>query len=56
VVEDAVNGIQAAKSAGMRCVAVAQTLSADVLHDADVVRDKICDVTLTDLVPYIPRA
>ena len=51
VVEDAVNGIQAAKAAGMRCVAVAQTLPAHLLHEADVVRDRISDVTLTDLVP-----
>lgn len=50
VVEDAVNGIQAAKAAGMRCVAVAQTLPAHILHEADVVRDKISDVMLTDLV------
>jgi HAD superfamily hydrolase (TIGR01509 family) len=51
VVEDAANGIQAAKAAGMRSVAVAQTLSADLLHQADVVREKILDVTLSDLVP-----
>lgn len=51
VVEDAANGIQAAKAAGMRCVAVAQTLSADLLHGADVVREKIADVTLSDLAP-----
>lgn len=51
VVEDAVNGIQAAKAAGMRSVAVAQTLSADLLHQAEVVREKISDVTLSDLVP-----
>lgn len=50
VVEDAVNGVQAAKAAGMRCVAVAQTLSADLLHQADVVREKISDVQLTDLL------
>ncbi len=50
VVEDAVNGVQAAKAAGMRCVAVAHTLSAEHLQAADVVREKIADVSLPDLV------
>jgi beta-phosphoglucomutase len=49
VVEDAVNGIQAAKAAGMRCVAVAQTFSPDTLHLADLVRSTIAQVTLMDL-------
>ena len=51
VVEDAVNGIQAAKAAGMRCVAVAQTFPAERLQEADVVREKISDVQLSDLAP-----
>lgn len=51
VVEDAVNGIQAAKAAGMRCIAVAQTFPADRLWEADVVREKIADVRVSDLVP-----
>jgi HAD superfamily hydrolase (TIGR01509 family) len=51
VVEDAVNGIQAAKAAGMRCVAVAQTFPAEHLQAADVVRDRISDVQLSDLAP-----
>lgn len=54
VVEDAVNGIQAARAAGMRCVAVAQTLPAQLLGEADAVRDRISDVMLTDLVPNEP--
>jgi HAD superfamily hydrolase (TIGR01509 family) len=54
VVEDAVNGVQAAKAAGMRCVAVAQTLPARLLHEADITREKISDVLLTDLVPDEP--
>lgn len=52
VVEDAVHGVQAAKAAGMRCVAVAQTFPADRLTDADVVRDRIAAVTLADLSPH----
>jgi len=49
VVEDAVNGIQAAKAAGMRCVAAAQTFPPDTLHLADLVRSTIAMVTLADL-------
>lgn len=51
VVEDAVNGIRAAKAANMRCVAVAQTFPPESLREADVVRDKIAQVQLTDLAP-----
>jgi HAD superfamily hydrolase (TIGR01509 family) len=51
VVEDAVNGIQAAKAAGMRCVAVAQTFQAERLQEADVVREGIADIQISDLVP-----
>ena len=50
VVEDAVNGVQAAKAAGMRCVAVAQTFGVDRLQEADVVRAGIGDVSLSDLL------
>jgi len=49
VVEDAVNGVQAAKAAGMRCIALAQTFPADRLRDADVVRAVISDVSMADL-------
>lgn len=51
VVEDAVNGVQAAKAAGMRCVAVAQTFPPDRLTDADVVRNTIAELSLLDLAP-----
>jgi beta-phosphoglucomutase len=50
VVEDAINGIQAAKAAGMRCVAVAQTFPAGQLREADLVRSSIADVTVDDLL------
>ncbi len=49
VIEDAVNGIAAAKAAGMRCVAVATTFPAEKLAQADVVRASIAEVTLADL-------
>ena len=51
VVEDAANGIQAAKAAGMRSVGVAHTLPAKDLQAADVVKEKIADVTISDLAP-----
>lgn len=49
VIEDAVNGVQAAKAAGMRCVAVAQTFPAEKLQQADLVRTTMLEVTLADL-------
>ncbi|MFN8484222.1 MAG: HAD-IA family hydrolase [Anaerolineae bacterium] len=49
VVEDAVNGIQAAKAAGMRCVAVAQTFPPERLGHADLVRDSIARIAVADL-------
>lgn len=51
VVEDAVNGIQAAKAAGMRCIAVASSFSPDQLQEADVIRDRIANLRLSDLAP-----
>jgi HAD superfamily hydrolase (TIGR01509 family) len=56
VVEDAVNGVQAAKSAGMRCVAVATTFPAGQLRAADVVRNQIADVLLSDLAPHLSKS
>lgn len=53
VVEDAINGIQAAKAAGMRCVAVATSFPADRLLEANVIRTRIADVLLSDLAPHM---
>jgi beta-phosphoglucomutase len=50
VVEDAINGVVAAKAAGMRCIGVAQTFTAAELGGADLVRQKIAEVTLADLL------
>lgn len=50
VIEDAVNGIQAAKAAGMRCVAVAQTFPAEQLTAADIVRSNLENIALQDLL------
>lgn len=53
VVEDAVNGIQAAKAAGMRCIAVATSFPPEKLGEADVVRERISDIQVTDLAPNL---
>ncbi len=55
VIEDAVNGIQAAKAAGMRCVAVAQTFAPEHLVAADLVRPGLRDISLEDLIGRSPR-
>jgi HAD superfamily hydrolase (TIGR01509 family) len=51
VIEDAINGVQAAKAAGMRCVAVTTSFPAEELKaaGADIVRKAIADVTPLDL-------
>jgi beta-phosphoglucomutase len=49
VVEDAPNGIQAAKAAGMRCVAVAQTFPPEKLAAADLLRRTLAEVSVADL-------
>ena len=51
MIEDAVNGVEAAKAAGMRCVAVTTSFPAEVLvaAGADVVRAAIGEITPEDL-------
>jgi HAD superfamily hydrolase (TIGR01509 family) len=49
VVEDAVNGVESAKAAGMRCIAVAQTFSPDRLQKANLVRRNLLEVSVVDL-------
>ncbi|HKX62187.1 MAG TPA: HAD-IA family hydrolase, partial [Verrucomicrobiae bacterium] len=56
VIEDAVNGVAAARAAGMRCVAVAQTFPAARLQDAHLVRSTIQDVSLKDFIDEPPQA
>jgi HAD superfamily hydrolase (TIGR01509 family) len=49
VIEDAVNGIQAALAAGIRCVAVAQSFPSDRLAAAHLVRPTVADLSLADI-------
>lgn len=49
VIEDAPNGIRAARAAGMHCVAVAQTFDSVSLAEADRIFARISDVRCEDL-------
>lgn len=53
VIEDAVHGIQAAKAAGMWCVAVAQTFPASQLIQADRVFPSLANLHYDDLLPPV---
>ncbi len=50
VVEDALNGIKAAKSAGMKCIAIASSFSSEILKNETP--DWIC-VKIDEMVKYI---
>lgn len=54
VIEDAINGIQAALAAGMRCIAVAQTFPPHLLSAAHLVRPTVADIQPSDLEPGTP--
>jgi beta-phosphoglucomutase-like phosphatase (HAD superfamily) len=49
--ENMINGIRAAKAAGMRCVAVAQSFAASELQAAlpDCIRRGVSNISLADL-------
>jgi len=48
VVEDAIAGVAAAKSAGMKCIAVSTTHPRSSLSAADIVVDSLDELTLDD--------
>lgn len=52
VIEDALAGVQAAKAAEMRCIAVTTTLSEDILRSADpnLIRRDIGNISLTEIL------
>ncbi|XP_073123425.1 protein SUPPRESSOR OF QUENCHING 1, chloroplastic-like isoform X3 [Henckelia pumila] len=52
VIEDALAGVQAAKSAGMRCIAVTTTLAEDTLKTEcpSLIRKDIGDISLDDIL------
>lgn len=52
VIEDAVHGIEAAKAAGMWCVAVAQTFPAGQLSMADIVYPSLSGLRYEQVLPH----
>ena len=46
VIEDAPNGVQAAKAAGAKCIAVTNSTTADMLREADLVCDSLEKIDL----------
>ena len=55
VIEDAPNGVQAAKAAGARCIAVTNTTPADNLAQADMICDSLEEVDLDAIRRLIHR-
>lgn len=49
VIEDSVSGIKAALSAGMKCLAVTNSYPEDKLSRADLVKDSLKDIRLSEL-------
>ncbi len=53
-IEDSPNGVMAAKRAGLRCVAIPNSITAQLdLSGADVVLRSLAEITLTDLLKKI---
>lgn len=56
-IEDSPNGVTAAKRAGLRCVAIPNTITASLdLSHADVVLSSLADVSLDELIRRIEAA
>lgn len=49
VIEDSLQGIRAAKAAGMQCIAVAHTYAAEKLYEADRVVENIAELSAEEL-------
>ena len=55
VIEDAPSGIQAAKSAGCKCIAVTNTIAADKLSQADIIIDSLKQINLKKIITIINK-
>ena len=55
VIEDAPNGIQAARTAGARCIAVTNSTNAANLSDADLVCDSLQQINLETITELIEK-
>ena len=53
VVEDAPAGVEAARRAGMKCVAVTTTHQSDVLKYADLILDRLDEISVNDLIKLV---
>jgi beta-phosphoglucomutase len=49
VIEDSVSGVEAARRAGMKCVAVTTTNSRDLLGQADIIVERLDDLSWEDM-------
>jgi len=56
-IEDSPNGVTAAKRAGLRCVAIPNSITAKLdLSDADVLLHSLAEITLADLLRKVAAA
>ena len=55
VIEDAPNGVQAAKAAGAKCIAVTNSTTASKLAEADLVYDSLEQINLETIIELIRR-
>jgi HAD superfamily hydrolase (TIGR01509 family) len=55
VIEDAPNGVQAAKAAGAKCIAVTNSTTADNLSEADLVCDSLEQIDLEVITTLIQK-
>jgi len=53
VIEDAPNGVQAAKAAGAKCIAVTNSTAAENLTDAEIVCDSLEEITCETIIAVI---
>ena len=53
VIEDAPNGVEAAKAAGAKCIAVTNTTSADKLQQADLICNSLSGIALEVIISLI---
>ena len=53
VIEDSVSGVEAARRAGMKCVAVTTTNSRDVLGQANIIVDRLDDLSWEDMATLL---
>lgn len=53
VIEDAPNGVQAAKASGAKCIAVTNSTTMEKLYQADLVRDSLEKISIKTIIDLI---